>query len=181
MEWNSARGSYGLDGSVVTGMAVTDDYLGNRTYTLALAQDLTYSDGTPITAYDYAFSILLTAAPEVAAIGGETIASDAIVGVADYKSGASDVISGVRVLGDYSLAVTVSAEYQPFFYELAILDYCPYPIEVIAPGCEVAAVSYTHLDVYKRQTMDRAWHTPTQWSKPCRRAITSSPSRVKSK
>ena len=138
MEWKSARGSYGLDGSVVTGMAVTDDYLGNRTYTLALAQDLTYSDGTPITAYDYAFSILLTAAPEVAEIGGETIASDAIVGVADYKSGASDVISGVRVLGDYSLAVTVSAEYQPFFYELAILDYCPYPIEVIAPGCEVA-------------------------------------------
>ena len=41
MEWKSARGSYGLDGSVVTGMAVTDDYLGNRTYTLALAQDLT--------------------------------------------------------------------------------------------------------------------------------------------
>ena len=32
----------------------------------------------------------------------------------------------------------MSAEYQPFFYELAILDYCPYPIEVIAPGCEVA-------------------------------------------
>lgn len=138
MEWKSALGSYGLDERVVTGMVVTDDYLGNRTYTLALSRDLTYSDGTPITARDYAFSILLSAAPEIAAIGGETTASDAILGAADYKSGAAQALAGVRVLGDYSLAVTVSAEYQPFFYELALLNYCPYPIHVIAPGCEVA-------------------------------------------
>ena len=138
IQWNGERGSYGIDPTVVTGISAADDPRGNRTYTITLSGGLTYSDGAPITARDYAFSMLLAASPEVAAIGGETVSSDWIVGVDAYKRGDADVLSGVRVLDDYTLAVTVSAEYRPFFYELGILDVCPYPIAVIAPGCEVA-------------------------------------------
>lgn len=138
MEWKSAEATYGMDDSVVSGMVVTQDSAGNRTYTIALYDDLKYSDGTDITAWDYAFSILLSAAPEVAEIGGKTNDSDYILGLGAYKYGESRTISGVRVLGDHQLSITVKAEYLPFFYELALLDYAPYPISVIAPGCEVA-------------------------------------------
>lgn len=138
MEWKSAEATYGMDDSVVSGMVVTQDSAGNRTYTIALYDDLKYSDGTDITAWDYAFSILLSAAPEVAEIGGKTNDSDYILGLDTYKYGESRTISGVRVLGDHQLSITVKAEYLPFFYELALLDYAPYPISVIAPGCEVA-------------------------------------------
>ena len=39
---------------------------------------------------------------------------------------------------DTQMAITIKAEYLPYFYELGLLSYVPYPISVIAPGCEVA-------------------------------------------
>ena len=93
IQWNGERGSYGIDPTVVTGISAADDPRGNRTYTITLSGGLTYSDGTPITARDYAFSMLLAASPEVAAIGGETVSSDWIVGVDAYKRGDADVLS----------------------------------------------------------------------------------------
>ena len=138
VRWNGERGAYGVDETVVSGVTATQDRSGNRTYTLALYEDLAYCDGTPITAKDYAFSLLLCAAPEMAEIGGAANGADHILGVDEYKSGKRRALAGVRLLGDNQLAITVKAEYLPFFYELALLRVNPYPIQVIAPGCEVA-------------------------------------------
>ncbi len=138
MRWQSDVGTYGIDDSVVSGLVVTDGADGNRTYTLAIYDDMVYSDGTPITARDYAFSILLSVAPEVAETGAAVNSLDYILGIDEYKSGDSRAISGLRILGENQLSITIKGEYLPFFYELALLDCTPYPIHVIAPGCEVA-------------------------------------------
>ncbi len=138
IEWKTQTSSFGIDESVLSGIIATQDFAGNRTYTIALYNDLFYSDGTPITAWDYAFSMLLTTSPEIAAIGANANRADYIVGIDAYKAGETNVLSGVRVENDYQLSITVKAEYLPFFYELALLDCTPYPISVIAPGCEVA-------------------------------------------
>lgn len=138
MEWYFETGSYGINPSVISGIAAFDEANGDRTYTIALYDDLVYSDGTPITVADYAFSMLLSMAPEVKAIGGLTVASDFIEGIDEYMSGAAPELTGVRIISPYQMSVTVKAEYRPFFYELALLNYYPYPIHVIAPGCEVA-------------------------------------------
>lgn len=137
VRWNGNEGSFGIDPSVVSGLVVTDDAAGNRTYTVALYNDLLYSDGTPITARDYAFSILLSIAPQTAQIGGSISSGSYILGIDEYLSGQSATLAGLRVLDERQLALTIKAEYLPFFYELAPLNYCPYPISVIAPGCEV--------------------------------------------
>ncbi len=137
MEWSSATGAYGINPSVVSGLIVTDDAQGNRTYTVSIYSDLYYSDGTRITARDYVFSMLLSIAPELRQIGGQTVDLDYISGCDSYKRGYSAVLSGVRLLNDLMFSMTVKAEYQPFFYELALLNYYPYPIHVIAPGCTV--------------------------------------------
>lgn len=131
-------GMFVVDDSVVSGLVVTREDNGDRTYTLELYDDMTYSDGTPITARDYAFSILLSMAPEMAAIGAATNASNHIVGSDEYKAGTAGALAGLRVLSDTQLSLRVKAEYLPFFYELGLLNYTPYPISVIAPGCEVA-------------------------------------------
>ena len=138
MHWNDDDGTYSVDESVVSGVSATEDAEGNRTYSVSLYQDLMYSDGTPITAWDYAFSILLYACPEVREIGGGTAALDYIVGMEEFRYGENSVITGVRVINDYLLNVVVSADYRPYFYELAVLNVNPYPISVIAPGCEMA-------------------------------------------
>jgi ABC-type transport system substrate-binding protein len=131
----------GIDPSVVSGIYVAENGAGDRIYQLSIYQDLVYSDGTPITARDYAFSILLSIVPEVTEIGGSARAMDYLVGYADYVSGAANALAGVRVLDDYTLSITISNEYLPFFYELALLSCNPYPIHEIAPGVAVRGIS----------------------------------------
>lgn len=137
VQWDYDQGVFLVDPTVVTGIVVYDDEQGNRTYNLALAQDLCYNNGEPITAWDYAFSILLAAAPEAAQLGGDTQVYNALLGMEAYQRGESDVLPGLRVEDDYMIAFTVAAEYRPFFYELGMLRCFALPIGEIAPGCKV--------------------------------------------
>ena len=137
VEFQSEDGIFEPDDTVISGMVVTEDAGGNRTYTIAIYNDLYYSDGTRITARDYAFSLLLTMSPEAAAIGGDVKRPEYIMGYRDYINGTTPYLAGVRVLADDMFSITISADYLPFFYELGLLDCYPYPISVIAPGVRV--------------------------------------------
>ena len=138
VQWNAEVGGFQFDESVVSGSLPVADEEGNHIFTLVLYDDLFYSDGTPVTAWDYAFSILLRIAPEIAEIGGTPAVNDFIVGYQAYISGETPYLAGVRVIDDHQLMISISSEYLPFFYELALLDCLPYPASVIAPGCQVA-------------------------------------------
>ena len=92
VNWDQNQGVYLIDPSVVTAVQVTDDELGNRTYFMALADDLYYSDGTPITAWDYAFSTLLMMSPEIEQIGGKIYRAEHILGYKEYLTGQSTTI-----------------------------------------------------------------------------------------
>lgn len=137
IQWEQEQGLFTEDPSVVTGMVVYDDEEGNRTYTMVLSDDLYYSDGSKITAYDYAFAILLSVAPEVAKIGGNTNGYEFLLGMDAYKKGEASTLAGLSVSSDTMLSFTVAKEYRPFFYELGLLRCCALPISVIAPGCQV--------------------------------------------
>ena len=137
VSWRTEMGIFAVDLSVVSGIVATADAAGNKTYTIALADDLRYSDGTAIGAADYVFSILLAAAPQIKEIGGMTSGIDYITGASAYAEGGAEVLSGVRLLAPNQFSVTVDGGYLPFFYELGMLSFRPYPISVIAPGCEV--------------------------------------------
>lgn len=137
VEWRSADSTFGLDPSVVSGAAVTENEKGDRTYLLTLYDDMQYSDGTYITAKDYAFSLLLSISEQLRAIGATTKDASYLAGYEEYVSGEVPYLSGVRLLSDQMISVTIRSEFQPFFYELALLDCTPYPISVIAPECEV--------------------------------------------
>ena len=137
MSWDHETGTYQINDSVVAGMAVSKDAQNNRVYTFDLYGDLKFSDGSAITAKDYAFSILLTASPELAKLGGQSAAVGAILGMDAYQSGKSSVLRGVRLLSDTQMSITISKAYEPYFYEMALFDYSPYPISVLAPGCKV--------------------------------------------
>lgn len=138
VEWHSEKGAFDVDPSVVSGIITTRNEAGDVTYTVTICNDLYYSDGTRITARDYVFSILLSAAPQVAEIGGSVKQSGFILGWDEYANGKKPYISGVRLLSDDTLSITICHDYLPFFYEIALLDCVPYPIHVIAPGCSVA-------------------------------------------
>lgn len=110
----------------------------SRTYTVTFADGLKYNDGTSITARDYAFSLLLAASPELVAVGGTADPLDHIQGFETFHSGSSKTLAGVRLLAENQLSIQIKPEFTQYFYELTLLSTVPYPISVIAPGCEVA-------------------------------------------
>ena len=110
----------------------------NTVYTLTLQKDLVYCDGqTPITAKDYVFSLLLCASPQAAELGAQSSRYQHILGYDDYHSGKKTTFSGVRLIDDYTFSITVQADYEPFFYDLAYTWCIPYPLSVLAPYCDV--------------------------------------------
>ena len=150
VNWDQNQGVYVMDPSVVTDYQVTIDDLGNKTYRMILADDLYYSDGSPITAWDYAFSILLMMSPEVEAIGGKIYRAEHILGYDEYIATRKKILNGeeltdedvfslggVEVHDDHQLWITLDHEFLPYFFEIGLLMTVPYPIHVIAPGCKV--------------------------------------------
>ena len=138
VEWDTEQGVFAEDPSVVSGTTVQAEPNGDTTFIISLYDDLYYSDGTKVTAWDYAFSMLLTMAPEMKELGAEVRKPEYIAGYKDYITGKAAQLSGVRVLTDRMMYITIDKAYLPFFYELGLLDCVPYPISVIAPGVKVA-------------------------------------------
>ena len=138
IQWDTDEGLFIPDDSVVSGISAQIEANGNTTFIIALYDDLYYSDGKKVTAWDYAFSILLTMAPEMKELGAAVKVPEYIAGYENYISGKSNHLSGVRVLSDQLMHITIDKAFLPFFYELGLLDCVPYPISVIAPGVKVA-------------------------------------------
>lgn len=136
--WDVARGAFTVDTSVVTSMTAAVNAAGDKVYTVTLADDLTYNDGSKITARDYVFTILLTASKAFAALGATEDSYNYLTGWAAYHESDAGAFAGVRLLAEDSFSVTVSKDALPYFYELSYLCVSPSPIDVLAPGCAVA-------------------------------------------
>ncbi len=137
INWDQSQGEYAVDPSVVYSYETEKDAQGNKTYRFKLWDDLCYSDGSKITAWDYAFSLLLQMSPEIEEIGGKIYLAEHILGNAAFLKGNTKVLKGVRVLSDQELAITLDRAYLPHYSEEGLLLCVPYPISVIAPGCKV--------------------------------------------
>ena len=135
--WGGDAGIFRKSNHVVSGMMIADDPDGNRVYTMVLYDDLYFSDGTKITAWDYAFSVLFQASPEINETGGIPMDLSYLMGYEEYMCGETQGFAGVRVKGERIIEFTVKHEYLPYFFELYRLCFCPFPIREIAPGCKI--------------------------------------------
>ena len=130
--------NYAINEDAVSGFQITADRNGNREYNIFLCEDLYYSDGSRITAWDYAFSILMQLNPATAEIGADRPDLSYIIGASDYSEGRSDKLTGVRVISDTQIKISVNKNAFPYYYELSYIAFNPYPISVIAPGAGIA-------------------------------------------
>lgn len=157
-------------GKLVPGLAeswqVSPD---NKVYTIKLRPNLTFSDGSPLTAEDVAFTLTVLHDPKY---DGDTDISLAnIAGGAEYKAGKADTISGLKVIDPLTLQVTttqpgattlakiggpvLSKAYYGKGYQRGNLDYLrtlhgkplgngPYVYEKYIPGQEIRFHANTH-------------------------------------
>ena len=90
-----------------------------KTYTFHLRQDVKFQDGRAVKAQDFKYSWQRAADPATGSLTASNYLGD-IVGVKEMLAGRSKEISGVRVIDDYTLAVTIDA---PKSYFLSKLTY----------------------------------------------------------
>ncbi len=95
---------------------ISDD---GRFYTFYLRKDARFHDGRPVKAEDFKYSWERACAPATGSQTAATYLGD-IVGVSDVLTGNAGEISGVRVIDDYVLQVTVD---EPKVYFLSKLTY----------------------------------------------------------
>ncbi len=89
-----------------------------RIYTFKLRQGVTFHNGRPFTAHDVKYSWERACDPDTESDTAETYLGD-IQGAASVVSGEDDDISGVTVLDDYTLEVTLDKPKAYFPYKLA--------------------------------------------------------------
>ncbi len=88
-------------------------------YTFKIRPEVRFHNGKPVTASDFKWSIERAAAPKTASPVADTYLND-IVGAMDYIDGDATGISGIKVIDDLTLQITIDA---PKAYFLAKLTY----------------------------------------------------------
>ncbi len=91
-----------------------------REYVFSLRDDVRFHNGRPVTAEDIAYSLARIVDPR---LGDQSIAGEflrKIEGVDAYAAGKARVISGIRVLDDSRVAITLTSPYASFLSVLAM-------------------------------------------------------------
>lgn len=107
------------DLKVVLDIAESVDVQNGTVYTFRLRRDVTFQDGTPVTANDFKYSWERAARPTTSSSTAGTYLGD-IVGVKEMLAGKAQSISGVEVVDPYTLRVTID---KPRAYFLSKLTY----------------------------------------------------------
>jgi oligopeptide transport system substrate-binding protein len=79
-----------------------------RTYTFKLMSDLKFQDGNPVSASDFKYSWERASTPSTRSLTASTYLSD-IVGVNDMLSGSATSVSGVKVVDDLTMQITIDS------------------------------------------------------------------------
>ena len=111
----------------------------DSTYTISINEGLTYNNGEPITIKDYVFRLLLVCAPAASELKFTAATADTIAGGVDYRDGTTDVLSGLKIVDDYTLAMTIVSEYAQYYYADTYASISPWNIAFwIGEGYDVA-------------------------------------------
>lgn len=133
------EGSYEVNPTVTESIEVTENDDGTATYTIKIYEDLVFSDGSPITAKNYLYFPMVFSTPVAAEAAGKN--HQVLMQYAGYEAfaaydgtndgedvdgvTASKVMSGVRLIDDYTFSVTIKEDYWPYFYAITLASFSP--------------------------------------------------------
>lgn len=115
-----------LDGKTIPGMASSWESPDNKVWTFKL-RDANWSNGDPVTAHDFVYSLRRVVDPKIASPYGSYLVDAKVAGVEAVLNGeASPETLGVKALNDKTLQVTLS-EPVPYFPDM-LIHTSTYPV-----------------------------------------------------
>ena len=130
------EGEYDFDETVVKTWKSDDNPDGSKTYTITINDDLTWNDGTAITAEDYVFDILMTSSNAFYNIDADNAGYDYIVGWEEYSQNGGS-FEGVHLIDENTFTIQVSSYELPFYYDKVYASVTPDPMFILAPDADI--------------------------------------------
>jgi ABC-type transport system substrate-binding protein len=109
--------SFDPDANIVPDLAESWQVEGGVIYTFTLRANARFHDGRPVTAHDVVYSWERAANPELESDTVLTYLGD-IVGVKEMRAGRADHISGLEVIDEHTLRVTIDGPKSYFLHKL---------------------------------------------------------------
>ena len=107
---------------VATSWDISEDGL---VYTYTLRDDVVWHDGEPLTAADVKWTIEMVSHPDTGVTIRTVIPLNAIAGYDEFVAGSADEISGVQVIDDTTVQITLSGPRADFFYGMGGMNLHP--------------------------------------------------------
>lgn len=131
------EGGFEWNPTVVKSHEETMNEDGTRTYTVTIYDDLKFSDGTPVTVKNYVvFPMVFSSPVAVAAAGKDHQSGMTLEGFKTFNtydgtegSGTKE-LAGLRMIDDYTYAITVSADYANYFYAISYAGLSAYDLRL---------------------------------------------------
>jgi len=96
---------------------------GTKTYTVKVKSGLVFNNGDPITVKDFVWSTAFGCSAVAGEVGAKLTSYLTIVGGQDYYDGKAETISGLRILDDNTIAVTVVADKVPYYFDIVYAGF----------------------------------------------------------
>ena len=131
-------GAYVVNNTVTDSIEGTVNEDGTKTFTIKVKEGLTYNNGDPINIYDFAWYPVFSCSKLMTDVGAKLTGYLSYVGGQDYYDGKATVVSGIRILDDYTMSVQIVADKVPYFYDEAYAQFAPFSLKYwLGEGIEV--------------------------------------------
>ena len=110
--------------TVTSGVTSVVNEDGSKTFTVGINKGLVYNNGEPITAADFVAYALVAYSPALKEAGGK-VSPDTVVGAPEYQRGETNVLSGVRLIDEYTYAITINPDYLPYYFDITYASLSP--------------------------------------------------------
>ena len=101
---------------------------GTKTFTVKVKSGLKYNSGKEITIQDFVWTTLFACSKMATDVGAKLSGYLTIVGGQDYYDGKADTVTGLRILDENTLSVTIVADKVPYFYDITYAGFSAFDI-----------------------------------------------------
>lgn len=126
-------GEYIVNETVASSVEGVVNEDGTKTFTVKINEGLVYSNGEKITAADFVAYALVAYSPAAAEAGAKVTAAS-VVGATEYQKGEATVLSGVRLIDEYTYAISITADFIPYYYDLTYASLSPLYLPMYCGG-----------------------------------------------